>query len=277
RILAILAALVMPLTVLVAVPATASASSAGLAALAEWAPHTAYTAGQRVTYQGAAYECRQSHTSLPGWEPPNVLALWLPVDDDGGGGGDTQAPSVPGNLRSTGVTSTSVSLAWNASTDNVGVTGYEVYRGSTLVTTVTGTSHTDTALSANTSYTYTVRARDAAGNRSAASAAVTARTSTGGGGETRTATGRGNLRSTGVTSSSVSLAWNASTDNVGVTGYEVYRGSTLVTTVTGTSHTDTGLSPNTSYTYTVRARDAAGNRSAASAAVTARTSTGGGG
>src|SRR5690606_33959329 len=182
RILAILAALVMPLTVLVAVPATASASSAGLAALAEWAPHTAYTAGQRVTYQGAAYECRQSHTSLPGWEPPNVLALWLPVDDDGGGGGDTQAPSVPGNLRSTGVTSSSVSLAWNASTDNVGVTGYEVYRGSTLVTTVTGTSHTDTALSANTSYTYTVRARDAAGNRSAASAAVTARTSTGGGG-----------------------------------------------------------------------------------------------
>ena len=182
RILAILAALVMPLTVLVAVPATASASSAGLAALAEWAPHTAYTAGQRVTYQGAAYECRQSHTSLPGWEPPNVLALWLPVDDDGGGGGDTQAPSVPGNLRSTGVTSSSVSLAWNASTDNVGVTGYEVYRGSTLVTTVTGTSHTDTGLSPNTSYTYTVRARDAAGNRSAASAAVTARTSTGGGG-----------------------------------------------------------------------------------------------
>ncbi|MEV4102418.1 glycosyl hydrolase family 18 protein [Nonomuraea sp. NPDC049649] len=277
RILAILAALVMPLTVLVAVPATASASSAGLAALAEWAPHTAYTAGQRVTYQGAAYECRQSHTSLPGWEPPNVLALWLPVDDDGGGGGDTQAPSVPGNLRSTGVTSSSVSLAWNASTDNVGVTGYEVYRGSTLVTTVTGTSHTDTGLSANTSYTYTVRARDAAGNRSAASAAVTARTSTGGGSDTQAPTVPGNLRSTGVTSTSVSLAWNASTDNVGVTGYEVYRGSTLVTTVTGTSHTDTGLSPNTSYTYTVRARDAAGNRSAASAAVTARTSTGGGG
>ncbi|MEV4835785.1 glycosyl hydrolase family 18 protein [Nonomuraea sp. NPDC049486] len=274
RVLAILAALLMPLTVLVAVPATASASSSGMSALAEWAPWTSYTTGTRITYQGVEYECRQSHTSQPGWEPPNVPALWLPT---GGQGGDTQAPSVPGNLRSTGVTSASISLAWNASTDNVGVTGYEVYRGSTLVTTVTGTTHTDTGLNADTGYTYTVRARDAAGNRSAASAAVTARTSTGGGNDTQAPSVPGNLRSTGVTSASISLAWNASTDNVGVTGYEVYRGSTLVTTVTGTTHTDTGLNADTGYTYTVRARDAAGNRSAASAAVTARTSTGGGG
>ncbi|GIH23314.1 hypothetical protein Aph01nite_16240 [Acrocarpospora phusangensis] len=96
------------------------------------------------------------------------------------GGGDTTAPSVPGNLRSTGTTATSVSLAWNASTDNVGVTGYEVYRGGTQVATVTGTGHTDTGLTAATSYTYTVRARDAAGNRSAASTAVTVQTGSGG-------------------------------------------------------------------------------------------------
>ncbi|MFG1945835.1 carbohydrate-binding protein, partial [Nonomuraea sp. NPDC048826] len=226
RVLAFFAALLMPLAVLVAVPSTATASSSassGFAALAAWAPWTAYTTGTRVTYQGVEYECRQSHTSQPGWEPPNVLALWLPT---GGGGGDTQAPSVPANLRSTGVTSTSVSLAWNASTDNVAVTGYEVYRGSTLITTVTGTSHTDSGLSADTAYTYTVRARDAAGNRSAAGAAVTARTSTGGGGDTQAPSVPANLRSTGVTSTSVSLAWNASTDNVAVTGYEVYRGST---------------------------------------------------
>ena len=44
-----------------------------------WAPYTAYTVGQVVTYQGKSYQCRQSHTSLPGWEPPNVLALWLPL------------------------------------------------------------------------------------------------------------------------------------------------------------------------------------------------------
>ncbi|GGP07128.1 fibronectin type III domain-containing protein [Nonomuraea glycinis] len=278
KVLAGLAALLLPLTAAVAAPpgAYGATTSTGgtVAAFAAWAPWTAYTAGTRVTYEGVEYECRQSHTSQPGWEPPNVLALWLPTS---GGGGDTTAPSVPGNLRSTGVTSGSVSLAWNASTDNIGVTGYEVYRGGTLVTTVTGTAHTDTGLSASTAYTYTVRARDAAGNRSANSAQVSATTSGGGGNDTTAPSVPGNPRSTGVTSSSVSLAWNASTDNIGVTGYEVYRGGTLIDTVTGTTHTDTGLNPNTAYTYTVRARDAAGNRSANSAQVSATTTSGGGG
>ncbi|MEV0628568.1 glycosyl hydrolase family 18 protein [Nonomuraea wenchangensis] len=270
KILACLAALALPLTTVAVAPPAAY----GMVMAAAWAPWTAYATGAIVTYNGVDYVCLQGHTSQPGWEPPNVPALWKVSS---GGGTDTTAPSVPGNLRSTGVTSNSVSLAWNASTDNVGVIGYEVYRGATLVTTVTGTTYTDTGLTASTAYTYTVRARDAAGNRSAASAAVTATTSNGGGTDTTPPSVPGNLRSTGVTSSSVSLAWNASTDNVAVTGYEVYRGSTLVTTVTGTSHTDTGLAANTAYTYTVRARDAAGNRSAASAAVTATTSNGGGG
>ncbi|MFF0773006.1 glycosyl hydrolase family 18 protein [Nonomuraea wenchangensis] len=270
KILACLAALALPLTAVAVAPPAAY----GIAMAAAWAPWTAYATGAVVTYNGVDYVCLQSHTSQPGWEPPNVPALWKVST---GGGTDTTAPSVPGNLRSTGVTSNSVSLAWNASTDNVAVTGYEVYRGSTLVTTVTGTTYTDTGLTASTAYTYTVRARDAAGNRSAASAAVTATTSNGGGTDTTAPSVPGNLRSTGVTSSSVSLAWNASTDNVAVTGYEVYRGSTLVATVTDTAYTDTGLAASTAYTYTVRARDAAGNRSAASAAVTATTSNGNGG
>ncbi|MEO3804937.1 glycosyl hydrolase family 18 protein [Nonomuraea sp. B1E8] len=176
--LAGLAALVLPLTVLVAAPSWAATSSSASAAMADWSAWTAYTAGTRVTYNGVTYECIQSHTSQPGWEPPNVPALWKPVGSDGGGD-DTSAPSVPGNLRSTGVTDRSVSLAWNASTDNVGVTGYEVYRGGTLVATVTGTTHTDTGLSPETRYSYTVRARDAAGNRSAASGAVNATTAKG--------------------------------------------------------------------------------------------------
>ncbi|MFC0097855.1 proprotein convertase P-domain-containing protein [Micromonospora marina] len=100
----------------------------------------------------------------------------------GGGGGDTQAPSVPGNLRTTGVTSTSVSLAWNASTDNVGVTGYDVYRGATLATSTAGTTATLTGLTPATSYQITVRARDAAGNVSAASGSLTVRTADGTGG-----------------------------------------------------------------------------------------------
>jgi chitinase len=99
----------------------------------------------------------------------------------GGSGGDTTPPSAPSNLQSTGKTATSVSLSWTASTDNVGVVGYDVYRGATKVGSPTGTSFTDGGLSANTSYTYTVKARDAAGNVSAASNAVTVTTDTGGG------------------------------------------------------------------------------------------------
>ncbi len=122
-----------------------------------------------------------------------LLANAYPALGDGGGnpgGGDTQAPSVPQSLKVTGTTSSSVSLSWSASSDDTGVSGYDVYRGSTLVGSASSTSYTNSGLSASTSYTYTVRARDAAGNTSAASAAVTATTSasTGGG------TGNGTLK-----------------------------------------------------------------------------------
>ncbi|MEV6962114.1 carbohydrate binding domain-containing protein [Streptomyces sp. NPDC051207] len=106
------------------------------------------------------------------------------LDGPGGGGGsDTQAPTAPSSLRSTGKTSSSVSLAWNASTDNVGVTAYDISSGSSPVLTVSGTSATVSGLSPSTSYTFTVRARDAVGNASGASnsLAVTTDAGTGGG------------------------------------------------------------------------------------------------
>ncbi|MFH0177618.1 fibronectin type III domain-containing protein [Streptomyces cacaoi] len=107
------------------------------------------------------------------------------LDGPGGGGGsDTQAPTAPGGLTSTGKTSSSVSLSWNAATDNVGVTGYDVYSGSAKVLTVSGTSATVSGLSASTGYTFTVRARDAAGNTSGASNSVSVTTNAGGGGGT---------------------------------------------------------------------------------------------
>ncbi|MEC3992347.1 cellulose binding domain-containing protein [Actinacidiphila sp. DG2A-62] len=96
-------------------------------------------------------------------------------------GGDTQAPSAPAGLTVTGTTASSASLSWSPSSDNVGVTGYDVYRGGQLAGTATGTSFTDTGLAASTAYTYTVKARDAAGNASAASSPVTATTTAGGG------------------------------------------------------------------------------------------------
>ncbi|MFF4587248.1 carbohydrate binding domain-containing protein [Streptomyces sp. NPDC001388] len=110
----------------------------------------------------------------------------ISLDGPGGGGGgsDTQAPSAPSGLTSTGKTSSSVSLSWNASTDNIGVTAYDIYRGSTQVLSVAGTSATVSGLSPSTGYTFSVKARDAAGNVSASSSPVSVTTNAGSGGTT---------------------------------------------------------------------------------------------
>jgi len=106
------------------------------------------------------------------------------VDLDGpGGAADTTPPSVPGTVSVGGATTSSLTVSWSASTDNIGVTGYDVLRGGTSApVTVTGTSYTATGLNAGTSYSFQVRARDAAGNTSAYSTAASGTTSTGGGG-----------------------------------------------------------------------------------------------
>ncbi|EZH74674.1 hypothetical protein ATO12_12975 [Aquimarina atlantica] len=87
----------------------------------------------------------------------------------GSTGGDTQAPSAPTGLAASNVAQTTLTLSWNAATDNVGVTGYDVYQGSTNLGSVTATTRNITGLTANTAYQFTVKAKDAAGNESAAS------------------------------------------------------------------------------------------------------------
>ncbi|OAB46771.1 lytic polysaccharide monooxygenase [Paenibacillus antarcticus] len=190
---------------------------------------------------------------------------------------DTQAPSVPASLASTGKTNTTVSLAWNASTDNVGVTGYQVFNGSSLVATVPGTNYVVSGLTANTAYTFSVKAIDAAGNASNASNVVSVTTSAPVA-DTQAPTAPGTLHVMGTpTSTSLQLMWNASTDNVGVTGYKIYNGTTLVATVSGSTldYIVTGLSAGTAYTFNVYAIDAANNQSTVSTvnATTATAST----
>ncbi len=124
------------------------------------------------------------------------------------------------------VTSDTVSLSWDASTDNIGVAGYRVYRDKQLAEEVQGEQFTDTGLTEDTEYTYEVRAFDIAGNQSEASNEVFARTSVSVDDEAPTIPL--NLKVENVTTDTVSLSWGASTDNIGVAGYRVYRDKQLL-------------------------------------------------
>ena len=191
-------------------------------------------------------------------------------------GTDTASPSVPGGLTANAVFSTQINLAWNASTDNVGVSGYQVERcqgagcsNFALATTVTGTTFNDSGRAPSTLYRYRVRAQDAAGNASGFSTVVEATTQAGP--DTVPPSVPTGLAAQVVSSTQINLSWSPSTDNVGVTGYRVYRDGSLVNTVTVVPVQDSGLTPDTTYRYTVSAIDAAGNESAQTAAVVAST------
>src|SRR5213079_3004540 len=185
---------------------------------------------------------------------------------------DTQAPTAPGTLTATAASGSQINLSWTAATDNVGVTGYPVERcqgaGCTSfapIGTAAGTTYADAGLAANTSYSYQVRATDAAGNPSGYSNVASATTPAP---DTQPPTAPGTLTATVVSGSQINLSWTASTDNVGVTGYPVQRcqgaGCTSfapIGTRAGTTYADAGLAANTSYSYQVRATDAAGNPS----------------
>ncbi|MBT2445099.1 discoidin domain-containing protein [Streptomyces sp. ISL-36] len=189
--------------------------------------------------------------------------------------GDTQAPTAPANLAFTEPTTGRIKLTWNAASDNTAVTGYDVYADNTLLTSVAGdvTTYTDNR-PANQTVTYHVRARDAAGNQSANSNSVTRRADTG---DTQAPTAPANLALTEPTTGRIKLTWNPSSDDTGVTGYDVYADNVLRAGVAGdvTTYTDTQPASAT-VTYHVRARDAAGNQSGSSNSVTPNGSGGAG-
>src|SRR5262249_46119494 len=166
-------------------------------------------------------------------------------------------------LQATGATPTSITIAWSPSTDNVGVTGYSVYNGSSTAGSTTSTSYTVSGLSCGATYTLAVDAYDAAGNRSS-KASITTSTNAcapASAADTQPPTAPGALHVTAATTTSITVAWNASTDNVGVTGYGLYRSGTSVGSTRSTSATFSGLACGTGYTLGVDAYDAAGNRS----------------
>jgi len=174
---------------------------------------------------------------------------------------DTQAPSVPANLAATAGSPSQINLAWTASTDNVGVAGYQIYRNGVAVGTTSATTYSDVGLDANTTYTYGVAAFDAAGTVSAPSATASATTPPP---DMAPPSVPSNLQAPNVASSSVTITWSPSTDNVAVAGYLVFRNGNQVGTTTLTNYSDTGLVPSTTYIYAVAAYDASTNVSAQS-------------
>lgn len=178
------------------------------------------------------------------------------------GTSDTTAPSAPTTLAASGTTQTATNLTWTASTDNVAVTSYDVYQNGTFKANATTTTYTVTGLTAATAYTFYVIAKDAAGNASVASNTVNVTTLAPV--ADTTAPSAPTVVASGTAQTTTNLSWTASTDNVGVTGYDVYQNGTFKANVTTTTYTVTGLTAATAYTFYVQAKDAAGNTSTSS-------------
>ncbi|MCU5684967.1 lytic polysaccharide monooxygenase [Bacillus wiedmannii] len=189
---------------------------------------------------------------------------------------DTEAPSIPNGLQAQKVTANSIELTWNASTDNVGVKGYQVFRNGEMIDTVPGTHFINKQLQPSMEYTYTVKAIDTAGNVSKESEALTVKTTVEAP-DTEAPTQPKGLHSMGTTASSVDLMWSPSDDNIGVDHYDIYReteGSMKkIATSTTTSYMDKNLVANTTYKYVVKAVDVAGNESVQSDTFTITTKT----
>jgi len=393
---------------------TKIASVSGYTSSLQWTKYTSQkstpvslTAGLYYYFEALMKEGTGGDNLAIGWTGPGISSITvIGASNISTTFTDSQAPTSPTTLSSASVTATSFTLSWTASTDNVGVASYEVFANGTSKGTTTSTSVSISSLTCATTYTTTVKAKDAAGNVSAASSALSVNTGacagltkltgtafgttptyqngtstfdkvfdgdintyfdyananggyagldlasaysigqikyyprstftsrmTGGkfqgsndnttytdiytisteptlawqtvdvsssayryvrylspdggycnvaevefytGGtvvsDTKAPSAPTSLASASVSTISFTLSWTASTDNVGVTSYDVYKNGTLYTNVTNTSASISGLSCNTAYSMTVKAKDAAGNVSAASSALSVTTS-----
>ncbi|MBI3804989.1 MAG: fibronectin type III domain-containing protein [Nitrospirae bacterium] len=174
---------------------------------------------------------------------------------------DTAAPSVPAGLSATAASAGQINLAWSASTDNVKVTGYRVYRNGTQVGTAALPSYVDSGLTAATTYSYTVSAYDAAGNASAQTQAVSAKTLPP---PDTTAPTLSGIGISGVTPGGATVGWTTNepaTTQVEYGTTTAYGTLSTLNTTLAASHSValTGLSPSTTYHYRLLSRDAAGN------------------
>ena len=220
-------------------------------------------AGTSYTFTVVAFDAAGNVS--PASAPASATTLSLPS-------ADSTPPSTPSGLSATAASSSRIDLAWTASTDNVQVAGYRIFRNGVQIGTSSSTSFAATGLAAGTTYNFIVRAYDAAGNVSANSNTASATTlPPPPAGDTTAPSAPTGLAGTAVSTSRINLTWNAATDNVGVTGYRIFRNGTQIGTSSSTSFAATGLATGTTYNFIVRAYDAAGNVSGNSSTATVTT------
>ena len=172
---------------------------------------------------------------------------------------DTTPPSAP-VLSNSLTTINSTSLSWTLATDNIAVVSYDVYKNGLFLVNTTATSYLVTGLVASTTYTFSVKAKDAAGNLSVNSNILTITTQA----PDVTPPTPPTLSAANTTSTTTVLSWSGATDNIGVSAYDVYRGAILLGTTAITTYNVTGLTPLTPYSFSVKAKDESGNISISS-------------
>lgn len=183
---------------------------------------------------------------------------------------DTQAPTIPANVTLNNISLNSINVSWSASTDNIGVTGYNVYVDGVLEAQTTSTNITIGDLNTNTTYSFTIVAKDLINNMSNASVAKNGTTLQ----DSEAPTIPGDVVVSNSTDSSFKVSWSASTDNSAVSGYEIFVDGNLNATTTALSYTVFGLSTSTTYSVEILAKDIDNNKSSKSAAVNATTTAG---
>jgi chitinase len=261
--------------------APAQAQTVSCAGVAQWNAATIYNPGDKLVYQGKLYQAQTAIWNAPPTHCPSC-GWYLDLGTCGTGGAN-QSPTVsltsPAN-NATFTAGATIAVSANAADSDGTVAQVQFFRGTTSLGIDTSAPYSVSWTNAAAgSYAVKAVATDnagATGTSALANITVNPVTSP----DTTAPSVPAGLSAPSVTSSSVNLAWNASTDNAGgsgVAGYDVYRNGALVGSSSSTGYTDSGLSAATAYTYRVRARDNAGNASAQSAQIGATTSPGGGG
>ncbi|WP_328230370.1 MULTISPECIES: glycosyl hydrolase family 18 protein [Lysobacter] len=239
-----------------------------------WNATTIYNAGDKLTYQSHLYQANIQIWNTPPTHCPSCN-YYADLGVCGTGPGN-QSPTVSLTAPTNGATystGANIAVSANAADSDGSIASVEFFRGAASLGVDTTSPYGVTWNNATAgSHSFTAVAKDNQ-NATTTSSAVSI-TVSGGSSDTTPPSVPGGLASPSQTSNSVSLTWNASTDNSGgsgVAGYDVYRGGSVVGSPTSNSYTVSGLNPSTSYSFTVRARDNAGNASAQSGSISATT------